>query len=512
MVDLLTWLSSQGDPIKIVSQLSGLSIYPRSLVADGGSLFFLGRSGTARQLGILTQTNREPGFDLRIHTLSIMGRPMTLGLGELSHVNAVALRARLPFTAPVPVGVTKSAGLGDRLGVATPGHIRALRRVTGIFPVLAQQSIREMERTQRTPVDVMDDAMWGVFQEGWRSGYGADADHLKTEADIDSCVAAGFTNFTFDPRDQVDNEAETDTLETLKRKFEALPWGRLSSTPAQTRAAYIGHTWTLAPGQEIALDEEHLLRAACKYGHGIAHIVTLYRHLEHAMGGKAWELEISVDETDTPTRAEEHFYVASELKRLGVKWSSLAPRYVGSFEKGVDYIGDLREFEAYFARQVAIAKALGPYKLSLHSGSDKFSIYPLVARLAGNLVHLKTAGTSYLEALRAVAQVDPRFFREILRFAIANYERERVTYRVSGRLDRMPDPDRLTDSALAATLDQFDARQALHVTFGAVMTALVADGIYLFRDRLLEVLRSDEEAHYAALESHILKHIEPFSD
>ncbi len=215
---------------------------------------------------------------------------------------------------------------------------------------------------------------------------------------------------------------------------------------------------------------------------------------------------------ETPTAPHEHYFVASELKRLGVRWVSLAPRYIGRFEKGVDYIGDLREFEAYFARQVAIAKALGPYKLSLHSGSDKFSIYPLAARLAGNLVHLKTAGTSYLEALRAVAQVDPVFFREILRFAIANYEKERVTYRVSGRLDRMPDPDRLTDSALAATLEQFDTRQALHVTFGAVMTALKADGTYLFRDRLYEVLRSDEEAHYAALEAHILKHIKPFSD
>ncbi len=330
MADLLTWLSSQGNPVNILKQLSGLSIYPRSLAADGNSLFFLGRSGAARWLGILMQKAHETDFNLHTQAVTIAGRPMTLGLGELSHANAVALRARLPFTAPVPVGVVKSAGLGDRLGVATPGHIRALRRVTGIFPILAQQSIREMERTQRTPMDVLDDAMWGVFQEGWRSGYGADADHLKTEADIDSCVAAGFVNFTFDPRDQVDNEAETDSIETLKHKFEALPWERLATTPEATRAAYVGHTWTLTPGQEIALDEEHLLRAACKYGHGIAHIATLYRHLERAMAGKAWELEISVDETDTPTRAEEHFYVASELKRLGVKWARRRPPHTST--------------------------------------------------------------------------------------------------------------------------------------------------------------------------------------
>ena len=85
--------------------------------------------------------------------------------------------------------------------------------------------------------------------------------------------------------------------------------------------------------------------------------------------------------------------------------------------KGVDYIGDLDEFEAEMAKHAAIARVLGPYKLSIHSGSDKFSIYPIFARHAGSLVHLKTAGTSYLEALRAIAGVDPAFFREILALA-----------------------------------------------------------------------------------------------
>ena len=80
--------------------------------------------------------------------------------------------------------------------------------------IFAQQSIREMTRTGRSPDDVMDDATWGVFQEGWRAGVGADADHLKTTADIDLCVAAGYTFFTIDPGAHVDPAADTELRRT----------------------------------------------------------------------------------------------------------------------------------------------------------------------------------------------------------------------------------------------------------------------------------------------------------
>jgi hypothetical protein len=189
----------------------------------------------------------------------------------------------------------------------------------------------------------------------------------------------------------------------------------------------------------------------------------------------------------------------------------LAPRYVGRFEKGVDYLGDLAEFEATFRQHVAIARALGPYKLSLHSGSDKFSIYPIAARLAGELVHLKTAGTSYLEALRAVARVEPALFREILAYAIAHYEQDKVSYHVSAETCRMLSPQALDEAELDDSLDQFDTRQALHVTFGTILNVRDNQGRYLFRDRLYGALEDHEEAHYAALETHILKHVRPFS-
>lgn len=502
-------LESEDALAALVEAESGWTVYRTSVHRAREAILFMAKKGLEKRLGALAAEPNVPNFRLTFRPIAVGSERAYLGWGMLDHPNAEALHRAFSWAAPMRVGVRRSAGLGDRLGIATPGHIRAMRRVQGVMPVLAQQSIREMERTQRTPEEVIDAATWGVFQEGWHSGYGADADHLKTTADIDACLDAGFVMYTLDPREHVDNAAHTDDLPTLRRKYEALPWGSLETTPNALWAHYANRHWGWE-GFALEMGEEALLRAACKYGQAIAHLTALYRYLQAHIGGRPYELEISVDEADTPTSPVEHFFIASELGRLGVEWVSLAPRYVGRFEKGVDYIGDLAAFERDFAQHVAIARALGPYKLSLHSGSDKFSIYPIAARWAGNLIHLKTAGTSYLEALRAVARVEPALFREILTFALAHYETDRASYHVSGRLERMLRPETLGDESLEEALDHFDTRQALHVTFGTVLTARGADGQYLFRDRLYAALEEHEEAHYAALEEHLARHVEPF--
>ena len=235
----------------------------------------------------------------------------------------------------------------------------------------------------------------------------------------------------------------------------------------------------------VRVSEPALLRAAVKYGRAVAHVTMMYRHLRDRREEGAFDLEVSVDETESPTTHAEHLYVASELRRLGARCASLAPRYVGRFEKGVDYIGDVAAFDAHLVVHAAIARAFGPYKLSLHSGSDKFSIYPWAVERTRGLVHLKTAGTSYLEALRTVSQVEPALFRVIYRFSLANYERDRASYHVSARLDRVPPADRMSDAGLPAILDDFDARQVLHVTYGSVLTARDAGGRPRFLDPLL---------------------------
>jgi hypothetical protein len=494
-----------------LGHVAGLSVYPPSIASRGGVLFFLGRRDTDNKfLGIIHAGAAIAGeFTGEAREVTLDDSTLILTLCPTNHANAVALRRALPFTTPIPLGLRKSVGCGDRLGLATPGHVRAVRK-GDMAPIFAQQSIREMTRTQRTPEQVMDDATWGVFQEGWREGFGADADHLKTLEDIDHCVAAGFIFYTVDPGDHVDNAADADDIATLGLKVEALPWADLEASPDDLRRTYLGRELDVGDFA-ITFSEEELLRAAAKYGRAVAHTVHMYRHVADQMGDQAFELEMSVDETETPTTIPEHYFVASELNRLGVKWVSLAPRYVGRFEKGVDYIGDLDAFEADFAQHVAIAKALGPYKLSLHSGSDKFSIYPIFARVAGDLVHLKTAGTSYLEALRAIAGIDPGLFREILAFAFERYNEDRASYHVSADPAKVSTPDQLADDDLATVLDDFDGREMLHVTFGSVLTVKDSAGDYRFRDRLLDALRADEEAHYAALEAHFDRHIAPFS-
>lgn len=424
--------------------------------------------------------------------------------------NAAALRKHLPWLVPAPLGLKTSAGLGDRLGLATPGHIRALRAVGGgIAPIFAQQSIREMTRTGRTPQGVMDDAMWGVFAEGWRDGFGADADHLKTTADIDACVAAGFTFFTIDPGEWVDGSADGAAPCDIEAAVDRLPWEALEDSRAALFRRLGDRAFNIE-GTAIRFDPATLARAAVKYGRAVAHVVRMYRHLVAATSGRAFELEVSVDETETPTSHAEHYYIGAELTRLGVRWVSLAPRFVGRFEKGVDYIGDLDAFERDVQVHAAIARHLGPYKLSLHSGSDKFSIYPIVARHTRGLVHLKTAGTSYLEAVRTIASADPALFRKIYAFARGRYERDRATYHVSARLDRAPAVDAVKAADLPALLDQFDAREILHVTFGSVLTEKTATGAPLFYARLVTLLETNPDRYARNLEAHFVRHLAPF--
>jgi hypothetical protein len=227
------------------------------------------------------------------------------------------------------------------------------------------------------------------------------------------------------------------------------------------------------------------------------------------MGEEDFEVEVSVDETESPTTHAQHIYIATELRRLGVRWVSLAPRYVGRFEKGVDYLGDLAGFEVDIEAHAAIARTVtpdGPYKLSLHSGSDKFSIYPAFVCQTRGFAHLKTAGTSYLEALRTVAALDPGLFREIYAFARRCYEEDRASYHVSAEIERSPLPGDLGEADLPALLEQFDAREILHVTFGSVLKEA------RLRDRLFGLLQDHPEHYAAGLERHFLRHLKPFAN
>jgi len=479
-----------------IERETGLTVYAGSICEAGGATYFLGRRGSEKFVG----TVGRPGIAGR-QTGRLDGRPVVVG--PLDHENACRVRRRLAWTAPRLIGLRGSIGMGDRLGLATPGHVRAARG-SGLACILAQQSMREMTRTRRTPEDVMDCVTWGVLQEGFREGFGSDADHLHAPADVDATAKAGFTMFTIDPGAHVDDEADTLGAAALAERYARLPFDSLETTPGDLKRSYVGKPLPIAVSGGAALAEETLVRAAVKYGRAIAHSVRMQRHLKQ-VGPAEFELEVSVDETQSPTSAAEHYLFALELRRLGVEWVSLAPRFVGRFEKGVDYIGELGEFRRAFAEHVAVMRALGPYKISVHTGSDKFRLYPIVSELADGLVHVKTAGTSYLCALETIARLEPALFREILGFARERYEEDRTSYHVSADITNVPLPDALDDAELPALVRDFHAREALHVTFGSVLTA---DGGERFGARIRQVLQDNEEAHYAALAAHLGRHVE----
>lgn len=135
------------------------------------------------------------------------------------------------LTQPTPLGLRKSFGFGDRLGLATPGHIAAARKFV-FAPIFAQQSIREMERTDRTPQEIVQAAQIALAEAGWKQPWGADANHLKLPRHIDRTAAAGFCYFTIDPSVRVGRGALTSELEALYigKKFDVPGSGRCSLT------------------------------------------------------------------------------------------------------------------------------------------------------------------------------------------------------------------------------------------------------------------------------------------
>jgi len=423
--------------------LSRLTVYPRSIVAKDGRVYFIARRGAEKLLCILS---RQDSGGFRGETADA-AHGARIKLCARDRANASALAAALPYLNPQCLGLCRCIGMGDRLGLATPGHIRAVRG-SGVRPVFAQQSIREMTRTRRTAEQVMEDALWGVFEEGFRDGFGADADHLKSTADLDVTLAAGFRMFTIDPGDHVDNAAGRESVEVLAGKLQGIPWAELETTEADCRRAFLGQVHFVGSDMSLSFDEATLLRAVVKYGRAVAHTRRMHRHLAQAASGRPFELEMSVDETDSPTTPHEHYYVAHELKRLGVPVVSLAPRFIGAFEKGIDYKGDLRAFEAAFVQHVKIARHLGPYKISIHSGSDKFSIYEPMRRAirrSGAGLHLKTAGTTWLEELIGLAEAGSASLalaKEIYAEAFAQRDDLCAPYAAVIDIDpsRLPDP------------------------------------------------------------------------
>ena len=419
----------------------------------------------------------------------------TWTLAPLDHENAVILRRRFPFTAPISVLREKrTIGLGDRLGLATPGHIKALKDYD-ICPVFAQQSIRELNLTGRTYEDVLDAASFAVFREGYTGGFGADGDHLKTPEEVRYAIDCGYTMITLDCSEHIRNDVGDLSDEEVLNQYEP---------DRELEQRYLGKTF-LVEGTEIFFQPDEFRRICLIYNKAIDFAVAIYD--QFFRGEKVLDFEISIDETMTPTTPAQHFYVASELIRRGVQPQTVAPRFCGEFQKGIDYIGDLAQFDVEFDIHAKIARHFG-YKISVHSGSDKFSVFESVGRYTRGNFHIKTAGTNWLEAMAVVAEQDPALYREIHQYALDTAFTEATKYyHVTTNLDNIPGLDTLTDRELPSLFANNNARQLIHITYGLILSEKQEGGGYRFRSRLYALWRSYEREYARRLEHHIGKHL-----
>lgn len=420
----------------------------------------------------------------------------------LSHENLLALQQRFPELKPVSLaGHDVTMGLGDRLGLVCGAHIAALSG-TEVFPVLAQQSKRELTLTGRSYRQMLDDVAWQVFEAGYHGGYAADGDHLKTFQDVQAAIDDGATMITLDCSEHIDSGAYR-----LDAK-SALAQCREKFTPAQLNhweQTYCGKTFFLPDEEKVTFDEAFFPQMLLTYGAALDFMETVYKSAI-AVAPHAVSFEISIDETEVPTTPEAHYFIARELAMRQVKADSVAPRFCGEFQKGVDYRGDIEQFQREFAIHAAVAKSFG-YRVSVHSGSDKFLIFPYVGQLSSGRFHLKTSGTSWVEAVRVIALCDPPLFRRMASFSRLHFEEARAYYHVSASLDRIPDMDNISDTALPALLDTADTRQMMHITYGVLLQAKDEQGHSLFREDIYRTLQANKTLLDTVIRDHIRRHL-----
>ena len=374
----------------------------------------------------------------------------------LTWANYQKLSRLLPIT-PSPCDKKSSFGTGDRLGMVTAAHLDSLTRCP-VFPVIAQQSPRELERTDRDFKDVLLKAVMGVLETGYTGAFGADADHIKDETRFLEGVEAGFSMYTLDVSDDLRDISKLSPSE-IDSEF-----AKLSETSRQVVREVAGTSLSVPGGADYVFDELELKKSALIYEKSMEQVVRFNSIAKSKLAG--FDLEVSIDEGGRDTTPEDHIYVAEFLHRKGVSFTSLAPRFPGEFQKAVDYIGDYGVVARSFAVHAELARQQQGYRLSLHSGSDKFSVYKLFAEATQGSFHIKTSGTSWLQAMKLVAHSDAGLFKDLYRLCVEALPESKKAYHVYITPEHFP-------SELPQDLPGFyanpDVQQLFHISYGALL-------------------------------------------
>ncbi|HZK11365.1 MAG TPA: tagaturonate epimerase family protein [Atribacterota bacterium] len=476
------------------------SIYPNSTKSVKENYFFIVKDNQSKYLTVIGEPDdlkKFEGPDLEEKKIK-EDIVMLIKICYLNHYNLSLLREAFPHLNPSFCGLKASFGTGDRLGIATPAHLQAFKG-KDIFPILAQQSVREMSRTERNWQKVLDDVIWGCFEAGYEGPFGADADHVKKIEDLKEAADCGYTMFTLDPSDYIRNDVERLSKQELEKYYHQIP------NCKKLEELYLSKNYKFG-NQELVFDENSLKEIMLTYSEALNHVVKCSEFLKGYKKNK-FDLEISVDETPTVTSPLAHLFIVLELQRRGVDFQNIALHFLGDWQKGIEYIGNVEDFSKEFSLHAIMTKGIGGYKLSLHTGSDKFSVYPIFSEETRGLCHIKTAGTSWLEEVKVVAMKDPALYREIHRFALENFEKDRASYNLTTDLSRIPDIDTITDGELINLFIKNDSRQLVHITYGSILRAKNNEGKYIFKDKIYEILFQFEEDHYRELSNHIRRHL-----
>jgi hypothetical protein len=475
-------------------------VYYNSTKSEKDNYFFLVKDNQEKYLAVVGKPGEVKKFESNAPEEKKIDRDgLIIKTCYLNHHNLNLLREIFPHLNPSFCGLRASFGTGDRLGIATPAHLQAFKG-KDIFPILAQQSVREMARTERNWQKVLDDTIWGCFETGYIGFFGADADHVIEIKELKEAADCGFTMFTLDPSDYVRKDLPKLNKKEINNLYEQI------SERKDLERLYLNKTYNFT-GQRLMFDDNSLPEIILIYSEAINHVVKCYEFLKDYKKDK-FDLEISVDETPTVTSPLAHLFIVLELQRRGVDFQNLALHFLGDWQKGIEYIGDAEQFAREFSLHAAITKNIRGYKLSLHTGSDKFSVYPIFAQETEGLYHIKTAGTSWLEEVKVVAMKEPELYQEIHRFALENFAKDRASYNLTTDLSRIPNIDKLSDGQLVDLFNKPDSRQLIHITYGSILKVKDNEGKYIFKDRIYKILFEYEEDHYRELSNHIKKHLE----
>ncbi len=368
-------------------------------------------------------------------------------------------------------------GVGDRFAHQAAAQLRAFQQLAAagveVIPVW-NKSNREHTFVGSEPQSVYDAAARAVRDLGWNRPWHVDADHIRLETVDRFLTCSDF--FTIDVADSIGKPAaESDVSAFMAHHPELREPIRI-------------------PGieQPILLDHDSLAAIVQKYLLAVQDAGEIYRHIVSQKGDPAAVIaEVSMDETDAPQTPPELLVILAMLADEKLPLQTIAPKFTGRFNKGVDYVGDLRQFEREFNEDLAvIAHAVAAYglpaslKMSVHSGSDKFSLYPIIRRAlarTGAGLHLKTAGTTWLEELIGLSEAGGdglAIVKEIYAYAFAHVDEFCAPYAAVIDIDRdqLPEPAKVngwSGTQLANALrhlphhPEFNPhlRQLLHVSF-----------------------------------------------